>query len=776
MNAHDESKACCHETAVDGSGRQAEAQSESTVDLAGKYVCPMCPDVLETEPVPCPHCGMALERVRPMTIGQGLQYTCPMHPDVNRDEPGDCPICGMALEPAEATEDALEDDPEYRDMRRRFVVAVTLAVPLLLVAMGDMMPGRPVSGLLGESVRPWVELLLATPICLWAGWPFLVRGWNSLKTRHLNMFTLIGLGVTVAYLYSLVATLMPGSFPAAFRDAEGQVAVYFEAAGVIVALVLLGQLLELRARNRTGQAIRSLLGLAPTHALKVTPCGHEREIPLQEVEPGDTLRVRPGEKVPVDGTVQEGNSNVDESMISGEPLPVSKGPGDPVVGATLNGTGSLLMTAEKVGADTLLARIVQMVSDAQRSRAPIQNLADRVSAWFVPAVVLFAVITFIVWATWGPAPAMTYAVINAVAVLIIACPCALGLATPMSIVAATGKGAEHGILFRNAEAIERFRQVGVLLVDKTGTLTQGRPTLTDTVPANGFDAGEVLALAAAVERHSEHPLAAAIVAGAAADGAAKLKASDFSSLTGRGVTGRVDGKAVALGNRGLMGATGVDTADLDDEAERRRARGETVIWAAIDGCMAGLLVISDPVKDSTPAAVAALHREGLKVVMVTGDNRVTARAVAHRLGIDDVEAEVMPEQKLEVVRQYQARGLTVAMAGDGINDSPALAAADIGIAMGTGTDIAMESADVTLVKGDLGGIVKAHKLSRLAVRNIRQNLFFAFVYNGVGLPLAAGILYPFIGLLLSPMIAAAAMSFSSVSVISNSLRLRQAEL
>jgi Cu+-exporting ATPase len=682
----------------------------------------------------------------------------------------------MALESVQPEADGLNDDPEYRDMRRRFVVAVGLAVPLLLVAMGDMLPGRPVSGLLGESVRPWVELLLATPICLWAGWPFLVRGWNSLKSRRLNMFTLIGLGVSVAFLYSLVATLVPAWFPAAFRDADGQVAVYFEAAGVIVALVLLGQVLELRARSRTGNAIRSLLSLAPTHALKVTPCGHEREIPLQDVQPGDTLRVRPGEKIPVDGTVQEGNSNVDESMISGEPLPVSKGPGDAVVGATLNGTGSLLIKAEKVGADTLLARIVTMVSDAQRTRAPIQNLADQVSAWFVPAVVVIAAVTFVLWAAWGPAPAMAYAIINAVAVLIIACPCALGLATPMSIVAATGKGAEHGILFRNAAAIERFRQVEVLLVDKTGTLTEGSPTLSDTVIADGFEIREVLALAAAVERHSEHPLAAAIVAGAAAGGAPRLEAGDFASVTGQGVTGSVEGKAVALGNRGLMAAKGVDTGDLVDEARRRRLQGATVLWAAVDGSLAALLVVSDPVKDTTPAAIEALHREGLKVVMVTGDNRVTAEAVAKGLGIDDVEAEVMPEQKLEVVRQYQARGLAVAMAGDGINDSPALAAADIGIAMGTGTDIAMESADVTLVKGDLGGIVKARKLSRLAVRNIRQNLFFAFIYNGVGLPLAAGVLYPFIGLLLSPMIAAAAMSFSSVSVISNSLRLRGAKI
>jgi len=719
---------------------------------------------------------MALERVQPVAFGQPLQYTCPMHPEVVQDGPGDCPICGMALEPSQAAEETLEDDPEYRDMRKRFVVAVALAIPLVALAMGDMLPGRPVSQWIGTNTRHVLELLLATPICLWAGWPFLQRAWTSLKTGNLNMFTLIGLGVGVAYLYSLVATLFPGLFPEAFRDADGQVAVYFEAAGVIVALVLLGQVLELRARSRTGQAIRSLLGLAPTHALKVTPCGHEKEVPLQQVEPGDTLRVRPGEKIPVDGTVLEGNSNVDESMISGEPLPVAKQTGDPVVGATLNGTGSLLIKAEKVGADTLLARIVQMVSEAQRSRAPIQKLADRVAAWFVPAVVLCAVITFVVWAVWGPQPAMAFAIINAVAVLIIACPCALGLATPMSIVAATGKGAENGILFRNAEAIEHLRSVDVLLVDKTGTLTEGKPQLADVLTTGDFEANEVLALAAALERHSEHPLAAAIVAGAESRGSEKNEASDFQSVTGQGVTGRVADRTVALGNQVLMESQGVDTAPLAEEADRLRGSGATVLWAAVDGRLAALLSVGDPVKETTPGAIEALHREGLKLVMVTGDNRVTAEAVAQQLGIDQVEAGILPDQKLEVLRRYQALGHTVAMAGDGINDAPALAAADVGIAMGSGTDIAMESADVTLIKGDLGGIVKARRLSRLTMQNIRQNLFFAFVYNGVGVPVAAGILYPFIGLLLSPMIAAAAMSFSSVSVISNSLRLRRAEL
>jgi Cu+-exporting ATPase len=736
----------------------------------------MCPGVAEDEPVPCPHCGMALERVQPVSFGQPLRYTCPMHPEVVQDGPGDCPICGMALEPADADEAGLASDPEYLYMRRRFIVASALAVPLLFLAMGDMLPGEPMSRLLGHTARPWLELLLATPICLWAGWPFLQRAWSSIRTRHLNMFTLIGLGVGVAYCYSLVATLVPGLFPAAFRDAGGQVQVYFEAAGVIVALVLLGQVLELRARSRTGQAIRSLLGLAPTRARKVTPCGHEKDIPLQDVKPGDNLRVRPGEKIPVDGSVLEGSSRVDESMISGEPIPVAKNPGDAVIGATLNGTGSLLIKAEKVGADTLLARIVHLVGEAQRSRAPIQKLADRVAGWFVPAVVFCALLTFVAWALWGPQPAMAFAIINAVAVLIIACPCALGLATPMSIVAATGKGAESGILFRNAEAIEQLRAVDVLLVDKTGTLTEGKPALIDVRAAEGFRADDVLARAAALERHSEHPLAAAIVAGAESRQLTAHTASDFESVTGQGITGRVEGRAIALGNQALMTSLHVDTTALTDAAELLRRDGATVLWAVMDGRLAALISIADPVKDSTPEAIAALHEEGLKVVMVTGDSRQTAEAVAAGLGIDEVVAEVQPQQKLDVLRRYQSQGHTVAMAGDGINDSPALAAADVGIAMGTGTDIAMESADVTLVKGDLRGIVKARRLSRLTVANIRQNLFFAFLYNGLGVPLAAGVLYPFTGLLLSPMIAAAAMSFSSVSVISNALRLRRVEL
>jgi Cu+-exporting ATPase len=787
MSEHQHGKHCCHTPeqasaehgpagALKSATKSAPDSPAAAASLAGKYVCPMCPGVAEDQPVPCPHCGMALEKVVAPAFTQPTQYTCPMHPEIRLDRPGDCPICGMALEPVAAPEEGVEDDPEYRDMRRRFIVAVALAVPLLFVAMGDMLPGQPASRLLGEAYRPLVELLLATPICLWAGWPFFVRAWTSIRTGRLNMFTLIGLGVAVAYLYSLVAALWPGLFPAQFRNHDGQVALYFEAAGVIVALVLLGQVLELRARSRTGQAIRSLLGLAATQARKVTPCGHEKDIPLQEVKPGDMLRVRPGEKIPVDGTVVEGSSNVDESMLSGEPLPVAKGPGDPVIGATLNGTGSLLMKAEKVGAETLLARIVQMVSEAQRSRAPIQRLADRVSAWFVPAVIAIAIVTFGVWAVAGPQPAMAFAIINAVAVLIIACPCALGLATPMSIVAATGKGAENGILFRNAEAIEHLRAVDVLLLDKTGTLTEGKPALTDMLATDGFEPAEVLARVAALERHSEHPLAAAIVAGAAGRGTQMHEASGFESITGQGVTGRVDGRDTAVGNLGLMQSLGVDAAPLTARAEEWQRQGTTVMWAAVDGRLAAIIGVADRIKDSTPEAIEALHREGLQLVMLTGDNRVTAEAVAARLGIDEVVAEVRPEQKLEAVRRYQGQGHTVAMAGDGINDSPALAAADVGIAMGTGTDVAMESAGVTLVKGDLRGIVKARRLSRLTMRNIRQNLFFAFVYNGIGVPVAAGVLYPFIGLLLSPMIAAAAMSFSSVSVIANSLRLRRARL
>ena len=774
MSATESSHSCCH-----GDQAARAKPAPATPDRVGKYICPMCPDVLEDQPVPCPHCGMALERVGATVPGEGMEYSCPMHPEVRQDEPGDCPICGMALEPS-VPQDRLEDDAEYVDMRRRFRVAVALAVPVLLLAMGDMLPGRPVSALLGDRLRVLLELLFALPVCTWAAWPFYQRAWTSIVNRHLNMFTLIGLGVTVAFLYSTVAALAPGIFPAAFRDAAGHVGVYFEAAAVIVALVLMGQVLELRARHRAGDAIRSLLGLAATHARRLTPCGHEKDVPLGEVKTGDRLRVRPGEKIPVDGHVVEGSSHVDESMISGEAAPVAKQAGDRLIGATLNGNGSLVMEADAVGADTLLARIVQMVSDAQRSRAPIQQLADRVSGWFVPTVIAAAVVTFILWAWLGPQPAMAYALINAVAVLIIACPCALGLATPMSIVAATGKGAENGILFRNAEAVEHLRAIDVLLVDKTGTLTEGKPALQDIVTVGAWDENEALGLAAALERASEHPLGAALVAAAEARGLALAEARDFEAITGRGVTGRVgpngSDRAVAIGNPSLMESLGVDTSALADAADAARRTGATVMWLAVDESLAGLITVSDPIKESTPDAIARLHADGVRIVMVTGDNAITAESVAGRLGIDDVRAGVMPADKLSIVKDFQARGHRVAMAGDGINDSPALAAADVGIAMGTGTDIAMESADVTLVRGDLSGLAKARRLSRLTLRNIRQNLFFAFVYNGAGVPIAAGALYPVFGILLSPMIAAAAMSFSSVSVIANSLRLRRAQL
>ena len=701
-------------------------------DLAGKYICPMCPGVVSEGPDACPVCGMALEQV----------------------------LAPGAMPSADA-----DEDPEYVDMRRRFLVSLLFSLPLLVVAMGGMFAGKHL---------PWLELALAAPVCLWAAQPFFKRAWLSVRTMNLNMFTLIGLGVFVAFSYSLAATLFPSAFPDSFRNASGQVAVYFEAAAMIVTLVLFGQVIELRARAKTGDAIRALLGLAPTHALRRTDCGHEREIPLEQVQPGFKLLVRPGEKIPVDGTVLEGESTVDESMISGEPLPVARKAGDPLVGATVNGTGSLLMLAEKVGADTLLARIVQMVSEAQRSRAPVQKLADRVSAWFVPAVITVAVITFFLWAWLGPQPAMAFAVINSVAVLIIACPCALGLATPMSIVTATGTGARNGILFRDAESIERMREVDVLLVDKTGTLTEGKPVLAHSVMHNGFEKNELLGLVGALENRSEHPLGAAIAAAAVPETLAQHRVDAFESITGMGITGTVSGRAVIAGRRELLKQLKIDTAALAGDAANLAKEGATVVWTAVDGKLSGILGISDPIKESTPDAIRELRKEGVSLVMITGDNAATAQAVASKLGIDDVRAGVLPRGKLEAVQEFQASGHKVAMAGDGINDSPALAAADVGIAMGTGTDIAMESAGITLVKGDLRGIARARRLSHLAMNNIRQNLFFAFVYNGVGVPVAAGILYPFTGILLSPMIAAAAMSFSSVSVISNSLRLRNA--
>jgi Cu+-exporting ATPase len=698
-----------------------------------------------------------------------------MHPQIVRDRPGNCPICGMALEPVLPGAGS-EDDAELRDMTRRFWVSVALSAVVLVLAMSHMVPRNPLETLIGHRLRPLLELALATPVVLWGGWPFFVRGWQSLVNRSLNMFTLIALGVGVAYAYSVVAALAPQIFPPGVRDAHGNVGVYFEAAAAIVTLVLLGQVLELRARRNTSAAIRALLDLAPRLARRINADGTEEDVPLESVQVGDRVRVRPGEKIPVDGSVLEGASAVDESMLTGESMPVEKSPGSRVIGATLNGTGTLIVGAERVGSDTVLARIVSLVAQAQRSRAPIQKLADRVSAWFVPAVILVAVLTFVAWYWIGPEPRLAHAVINAVAVLIIACPCALGLATPMSIMVAVGRGAQLGVLFRDAEAIERLRDVDTLVVDKTGTLTLGKPVLQRVIVADAQRKDEILKLSASLEQASEHPLAAAIVAGAQARGIRPQPVEGFESVTGQGVRGRVDGRAVALGNRTLMVATQVDVSPLQAQADELRADGQTVMYVAENGRLGGLLSVADAIKDSTPEAIRALHAEGVRIVMVTGDNRRTAEAVARRLGIDAVQADVLPEQKSEAVGRLQAEGRRVAMAGDGVNDAPALAAADVGIAMGTGTDVAIESAGVTLVKGDLIGIVRARQLSRAAVRNIHQNLFAAFVYNALGVPVAAGVLYPFTGLLMSPILAAAAMSLSSVSVIANALRLRRVSL
>jgi Cu+-exporting ATPase len=701
------------------------------------------------------------------------EWTCPMHPEIVRSEPGTCPICGMALEPR-APAGAQEENPELRDMTRRFWASAAVSGVLLVVAMGHLVPGNPLAHLLPARTRVLIELLLATPVCLWAAWPFYVRAVASVRNRRLNMFTLIGLGVSVAYGYSVVAALVPGAFPSSFRDQSGEVAVYFEAAAVIVTLILLGQVLELRARSQTSQAIRKLLGLAPTTARRVGRDGSEEDVPLAAVVVGDRLRVRPGEKVPVDGVVVEGSTAVDESMVTGEPIPVEKHAGDRVVGATVNGTGSVVIEAQKVGADTLLSRIVAMVSEAQRSRAPIQKTVDVVSGYFVPIVVAAAVLTFVVWAIAGPEPRMAHALINAVAVLIIACPCALGLATPMSIMVATGKGATIGVLFRNAEAIEVLRKVDTLVVDKTGTLTEGKPRLVSVVAVAEANENGLLGLAASLERGSEHPLAAAIVAGALERGLELARALGFESLTGQGVRGTVEGRRVALGNRALMSDMGIDVGEVAGRSEALRREGQTVMYVAVEGRFAGLVGVADPVKASTPEALQALREEGIRVVMVTGDGEATAKTVAGKLGIDEVMAEVLPARKVEVVKRLQSEGRFVAMAGDGINDAPALAQAQVGIAMGSGTDVAMESAAVTLVKGDLRGIVRALRLSRRTMANIRQNLFFAFVYNAAGVPLAAGVLYPAFGLLLSPIVAAAAMSLSSLSVVGNALRLRRA--
>ena len=733
----------------------------------------MDPEVRSDRPGPCPKCGMALEPEHPQ-VATRTEWVCPMHPEVVRSEAGACPICGMALEPRTASIE--QENPELYDMSRRFWFSVALTVPLLILAMGDMLPGQPVSALMSGRTRVIIELLLATPICLWSAWPFYERAARSVINWSLNMFTLIGLGVSVAYGFSVVAALFPQLFPASFRNHHGEVGVYFEAAGAIVSLILLGQVLELRARSQTGAAIRKLLGLAPKTARRVSEAGAEQDVPLEHIQPGDRLRIRPGEKVPVDGVVLEGRSSVDESMISGEPIPVEKQPGDQVVGATVNGTGALLMRAEKVGADTLLARIVTMVAEAQRSRAPIQRLVDVVSSYFVPIIILIAVATFAVWATVGPEPRLAYALVNAVAVLIIACPCALGLATPMSIMVATGKGATLGVLFKNAEAIEVLRGVDTLVVDKTGTLTEGKPKLVAVETAGGVDQLRLLALSAALERDSEHPLATAIIEGAEERGASALRPDHFESVTGKGVKGRVDGATVALGNAALMNELGVDISPLGPKADEWRAEARGVMFVAVDNALAGMLAVADPIKETARDAIRQLHEQGVRVVMLTGDSKKTADAVAKTLGIDDVRAEVLPDQKADAVRELQRQGRTVAMAGDGINDAPALAQAQVGIAMGTGTDVAMESAGVTLVRGDLRGIVRARRLSQRTMSNIRQNLFFAFIYNAAGVPLAAGVLYPSFGLLLSPMIAAAAMSLSSVSVITNALRLRAAHV
>ena len=698
-----------------------------------------------------------------------------MHPEVRASGPGSCPKCGMALEPVTISADDAGTE-ELDDMTRRFWWSAALTVPLVVIAMGDLLPGQPVSKLIGShTLRGWLELILGTPVIVWGGWRFFERFWLSLVHRSLNMFTLIGLGTGVAWVYSVVATLAPQIFPPSFRGEDGDVAVYFEAGAVIVTLVLLGQVMELRARSQTSAAIKMLLGLAPKTARRIAADGTEEDVSLDDVQIGDRLRVRPGEKVPVDGAVVDGQSSVDESMVTGEPIPVRKSAGDPVIGATVNGTGGLVIEATRVGADTLLSQIVHMVSEAQRSRAPIQKLADVVAAWFVPAVVVIAVVTFAVWALVGPEPALTYALINSVAVLIIACPCALGLATPMSIMVATGKGATAGVLFKDAEAIEVTRKVDVLVVDKTGTLTEGRPALTAVRPTD-LDEGTFLRLAASLERGSEHPLAEAIVRGAEERGLELAEASSFGSVTGKGVQGTVDGRAVALGNLAMMEALGHSVDALVSVAEELREEAQTAMFVAIDGRPAGVLGVADPIKQSTPEAIAALHGEGLRIVMLTGDSRTTAEAVAKKLGLDEVIADVLPEDKVAVVKRLQAGGAVVAMAGDGINDAPALAQAQVGIAMGTGTDVAMESAGVTLVKGDLRGIVRARRLSRATMTNIRQNLFFAFIYNALGVPVAAGVLYPALGILLSPIVAAAAMSFSSVSVIFNALRLRGLKL
>src|SRR6516162_8793233 len=744
---------------------------------AGKrsYTCPMHPEVVSDKPGNCPKCGMTLEPMIPTPSETKTIYTCPMHPEIEQDHPGQCPKCGMTLEPKTIGGGDEQEHREIRSLSIKFWVGLALTLPILFLAMGKYIPGVDLHALIPMAVSKWMELILATPVILWAGAMFFERAWRSIINRQLNMFTLIAMGVGVAYLYSVVGVVFPWIFPDSFKEG-GEVAVYFEAAAVITVLVLLGQLLEARARSQTGQAIRALLGLAAKTAHRIRD-GKEEEVPVDEIEKGDVLRVRPGEKVPIDGVISEGRSSVDESMITGEPMPVEKAVNDPVIGATVNQTGSFLMRAEKVGAETLLSQIIHMVADAQRSRAPIQKLADTVAGYFVPAVILAAIITFIVWAVWGPVPAMAYAIVNAVSVLIIACPCALGLATPMSIMVGVGKGARTGILIKNAEAIERTEKVNCLLTDKTGTLTAGKPRVTSSIPKAGLDERQLLALAASLEQNSEHPLARAIVDEAKERGLKLELIDEFESTTGGGVSGRIAGHRAYIGKEKFIAETGIPIpAELSGKARELQEKAQTVVWVSSNGSVAGILGISDPIKKTTPGAIKALHELGLKVIMATGDNRKTAEAVARELAVGEVRAELNPKDKNEIIKQLRQQKYVVAMAGDGINDAPALAEADVGIAMGTGTDVAMQSAGITLVKGDLVGIVKAIALSRAVMRNIRQNLFFAFIYNAIGVPVAAGILYPFFGILLSPIIAGAAMAFSSVSVISNALRLNRVRI
>ena len=787
------------------------------------YTCPMHPEVRNAEKGSCPKCGMFLvpegetaehsgndhsghshchgdEQSQEHTHGHdhahgsatvaekggeydtvpagynGTIYTCPMHAQVRHPGPGSCPLCGMGLEPETISLEDEGPNPELVDFTRRFWLGTVLTVPLLILAMGPFVGFTFFMEILGERTSLWLELALATPVIFWSGWPFFTRGYQSFRTMNLNMFSLISMGVGAAYVFSIVAVLAPQIFPGGFRDENGNVGVYFEAAAVIVVLVLLGQVMELRAREGTGKAIRALLDMAAKTALVIRPDGSEEEIELDQVQLGDHVRVRPGDKVPVDGVVIEGRSSVDESMISGEPMPVEKVAGEPVTGATINGTGSLVIEAKRIGADTMLSQIVQMVANAQRSRAPIQKYADKVAGMFVPAVIVIAILSFISWAIWGPSPAMAYGLVSAVAVLIIACPCALGLATPMSIMTATGAGAQMGVLIKNAEALERFEKIDTLIVDKTGTLTEGKPKLVAVLPEDGHDEAEVLRLAASLERGSEHPLAEAIVRGAQERGVDLAKAEDFEAVTGKGVKGRVGGKEVALGNAALIKDMGLDSGALVDTANARRDEGETVMFIVLDGAIAGLVSVADPVKETTPAALKALHELGFRIIMATGDNERTAQAVANRLGIDEIRADVLPEDKARIIRELQEQGKKVAMAGDGVNDAPALAQADVGIAMGTGADVAIESAGITLVKGNLDGIVRARRLARATMGNIRQNLFFALIYNTAGVPVAAGLLFPFFGILISPMFAAFAMSASSISVVLNSLRLRGARL